>query len=119
MLKDLEKYRALGCDMRFRIMNILINGNNGLYVCEIATILKEKQYNISRHLSILKNASLIEEKREGKFVLYSALFTTENRSLFDSIRKINEKNDAVFKRDIDNMEKLLSERKKVKTGINC
>jgi len=39
-------------------------------VSEIIYVLGENQYNISKHLRILKNADLIYEKKEGKRTFY-------------------------------------------------
>jgi len=33
--------------------------------------LNESQYNVSRHLKVLKNAGLVREKKEGRWVFYS------------------------------------------------
>ncbi len=62
-------FKALSDPTRIRIMNLLLT-HPGLCVCEIMDILGEEQYNISRHLKVLKNADLTQEKKQGRWVLY-------------------------------------------------
>lgn len=51
-------------------MWLLINIDEKICVSEIVDVLEEYQYNVSRHLRILKGAQLINEAKEGKWVFY-------------------------------------------------
>lgn len=51
-------------------MNALIKTGGELCVCEIADSLMKSQYNISRHLKELKNAGLVLERKDGRWVNY-------------------------------------------------
>ena len=97
---------------RLRIMNVLINHKNGLYVCEIVNILDVPQYNISKHLTILKTAELVDEEKQGKMVLYKANYDRNNLSIFESIVTLVE-NDDLFKSDIVKIKETLSDRGKI------
>ncbi len=68
MKKYTEYFKALGDETRLRILYLLVNANSELCVCELTDALEIPQYNISRHLKILKNAGLIEERKEGRWV---------------------------------------------------
>lgn len=70
-------FKALSDKSRLRIANILIKAGCELCVCEIADSLIESQYNISRHLKELKNAGLISERRDGRWINYQITDTNE------------------------------------------
>lgn len=63
-----EIFKALADETRLRILYLLINSNSELCVCELTDAIEIPQYNISRHLKILKNAGLIKERKEGRWV---------------------------------------------------
>jgi len=51
-------------------MWLLLSIDSKISVSEIIDVLEESQYNVSKHLKILKNAGLIYEKKEGKWSFY-------------------------------------------------
>lgn len=65
-----DTFKALSDESRMRILNILIKAGSELCVCEIADSLIESHYNISRHLKELRNAGLISERKQGRWVHY-------------------------------------------------
>jgi ArsR family transcriptional regulator len=69
MKKTAALFKALGHETRLRILNLLLDGE--VCVCRIMEILQLPQSTASRHLSILKNAGLVEDRREGIWVHYS------------------------------------------------
>ena len=64
-------FKALGDSTRLRALRALQEAERELCVCEIADALKETQYNISRHMRILKDAGLVKERKGGRWVFYS------------------------------------------------
>lgn len=64
-------FRALGDSTRLRALRALQDAGRELCVCEIADALKETQYNTSRHMRILKDAGLVRERKDGRWVFYS------------------------------------------------
>ena len=64
-------FRALGDSTRLRALRALQGAGRELCVCEIADALKETQYNASRHMRILKDAGLVRERKDGRWVFYS------------------------------------------------
>jgi len=66
----IQLFKALSDLTRLKIIWLLINIDEKICVSEIVEVLGEQQYNVSRHLRILKDASLIEEVKEGKWVFY-------------------------------------------------
>lgn len=63
-------FKALSDTTRLKIMWLLINIDEKICVSEIVDVLEEHQYNVSRHLRVLKDAKLIREVKEGKWVFY-------------------------------------------------
>ena len=65
----LSALRALGEENRIRILRLLLAGEH--CVNEIAEALGITQYNISRHLKVLKSAQLVEVTRLGQQRIYN------------------------------------------------
>ncbi len=61
--------KAAGDENRFRILMMLLY--RPLCVCEILEVLEIKGGTLSAHLKLLKNAGLINQKKEGRWVIYS------------------------------------------------
>ncbi len=69
MLKDLARtFKALADETRLRILNLLLRGE--LCVCDIQLVLGASQPNVSRHLTYLKHAGLVLDRREGTRIYY-------------------------------------------------
>ena len=69
---DLDRaFAALGDSVRLRIGCCLVSEPDGLCVCELVDALGEPQPNVSRQLRQLKEAGLVEERREGRWVYYA------------------------------------------------
>ena len=75
----IEKFKAVSDETRLRILNLLILSEESICVCEIVDSLKENQYNISRHLKILKTVGLINENKDGRWKYFCL---TKSKDLF-------------------------------------
>jgi ArsR family transcriptional regulator, arsenate/arsenite/antimonite-responsive transcriptional repressor len=62
-------FKALADETRLRILHLLLQGE--LCVCEMVEVLGASQSKASRHLAVLRNAGLVEDRREGAWVYYS------------------------------------------------
>ena len=68
-LEDSETiFSALADGTRFRILNLL--GEGELCVCDLMRVLKEPQSKVSRHLSYLRRARLVEARKQGLWMYY-------------------------------------------------
>jgi ArsR family transcriptional regulator len=68
-MKDMLKiFKGLADPTRLRIVSLLLRRE--LCVCELMFILKMEQSRISHQLRILRDADLVEDKREGKWMTY-------------------------------------------------
>jgi len=76
-LKQISKiFKALSDTNRLRILRML--NNRSLCVCEIREILQLATSTVSAHLSILKEADLIVDEKDNKWVNYSLNVNTNN-----------------------------------------
>lgn len=67
--------KALGDDTRLRIVALLSQGE--LCVCHIATGLDISQPNASQHLLVLRNAGVVDSRRQGSWIYYRMNTTQE------------------------------------------
>jgi len=113
--KSMDKYtkilKALSDETRLKIVWLLTNIDEKICVSEIVEVLEERQYNISRHLRILKDAQLIEEVKEGKWVFYYLTSTNNEFRLLmqKTISAIPEKD---MKKELTKCKTLLDKREK-------
>ena len=64
----LNVFKALSDETRLRILKLLENGE--LCVCDIVASLDMIQPKVSFHLGVLKEAGLIKDRRQGKWIHY-------------------------------------------------
>ena len=68
-MKDMLKvFKALSDATRLRLVLLLMERD--LCVCELVFILKMEQSRISHQLRILRDADLVEDIREGRWMIY-------------------------------------------------
>jgi DNA-binding transcriptional ArsR family regulator len=82
-MQDLQQYievfKALADKNRARILKML--EEQELCVCQIMTVIGLKQSTISKHLSVLKKAGLVESRRNGTWMYYG--LSRRRRNDFD------------------------------------
>jgi ArsR family transcriptional regulator, arsenate/arsenite/antimonite-responsive transcriptional repressor len=61
-------FQALSDETRLRILKLLENGE--LCVCDIFSALEMVQPKVSFHLAVLRDAGLITDRKEGRWVRY-------------------------------------------------
>lgn len=69
MRKLAEFYKALGDETRLKIIQML--AEKEMCVCEVIDRLNLSQPAISHHLKILRQAGLVQDTKEGKWVYYA------------------------------------------------
>jgi DNA-binding transcriptional ArsR family regulator len=65
---EIKVFKAVADATRLKILKLLTAGE--LCICEIMLALNKPQSSISHNLSILEDAGLIKERKEGKWCLY-------------------------------------------------
>lgn len=66
--KQAEIAKAIAHPLRIAVVNFLKDG--GQCVCDIAEHIGSERSNVSRHLSVMVNAGLLEYRKEGLKVIY-------------------------------------------------
>jgi ArsR family transcriptional regulator len=66
--KQAEVAKAIAHPLRIAIVNFLKDGEQ--CVCDIAEHVGSERSNVSRHLSVMLNAGLLESRKEGLKVIY-------------------------------------------------
>ena len=61
-------FKALGQPTRLQILDLLKEGER--CVCEIFPAIQQEQANVSKHLSILKQAGVVDCRKEGLRIIY-------------------------------------------------
>ncbi|MCX7045365.1 MAG: metalloregulator ArsR/SmtB family transcription factor [Candidatus Sumerlaeota bacterium] len=69
MQKEAALFKALSDPTRLRLA-ILLAIRGETCVCELAEALDEPDYKISRHLSLLRSAGIVNVRREGAWMHY-------------------------------------------------
>jgi len=65
---EMKVFKALADLTRLKILKLL--GSGELCICELMLALKRPQSSISHNLSILEDAGLVKERKEGKWCRY-------------------------------------------------
>lgn len=79
-MHEVDIFKALADPTRLRILETIKNKER--CICEIIPATGKSQPNVSQHLKILKNAGLIEERKEG-----NKIFLKEsNKKIHEIIR---------------------------------
>jgi ArsR family transcriptional regulator len=66
--KQAEVTKAIAHPLRIAIINFLKDGEH--CVCDIAEYVGSERSNVSRHLSVMVNAGLLDYRKEGLKVIY-------------------------------------------------
>ena len=67
--REIKVFKAAADETRLRILKLLAGGE--LCISEIMLALKKPQSSISHNLSILEDAGLVKERKQGKWCRYS------------------------------------------------
>ncbi|MDP3013175.1 MAG: metalloregulator ArsR/SmtB family transcription factor [Candidatus Subteraquimicrobiales bacterium] len=94
-----ELLRVIADETRLKILSLLAEGE--LCVCKIYESLDLSQSLVSHHLAVLRENSLVNDRREGKWIYYSI-----NKETF---RELNDSYLAAFGIDKINIEQASSE----------
>jgi len=68
MKKTAQIFKALSDETRLRLLALIKDGE--LCVCDLMAVLDLPQSTVSRHLAYLRNAGLVEDRRQGVWMFY-------------------------------------------------
>ncbi|MEM0467466.1 MAG: metalloregulator ArsR/SmtB family transcription factor [Candidatus Thermoplasmatota archaeon] len=84
-MKEVEVFKALADPTRLKILECIRHGEK--CICEIIPYTGKSQPNVSQHLKVLKNAGIVDERREGTRIIIKAS-NTEIFSIVDKVKKM-------------------------------
>jgi ArsR family transcriptional regulator, arsenate/arsenite/antimonite-responsive transcriptional repressor len=106
---ELEQiFKGLADVTRLRIISLLLHGE--LCVCDIQRVLDSPQPNVSRHLTYLKNAGIVSDRREGPRMYYRLAQPNEGvrRQLFSFLQAAFQQ-DAALSADVQKLQKAIED----------
>ncbi|MCJ7571510.1 MAG: metalloregulator ArsR/SmtB family transcription factor [Candidatus Thermoplasmatota archaeon] len=69
-MSEVEIFKALADPTRLKILEC-INSNKEKCICEVIPFTGKSQQNVSIHLKVLKQAGLVNERRDGSKIMLS------------------------------------------------
>jgi ArsR family transcriptional regulator len=118
MKEIIKAFKALSDPTRLRIFLLLLEKD--LCVCELTYVLEMSQSRVSHQLRLLRDSNLVEDKREGRWIIYTIPHRVRE-DLEPFLRRIAgpglATSEAIL-RDVDRLEVCLQEnvRKKREAG---
>jgi DNA-binding transcriptional ArsR family regulator len=76
-------HKAIGHPVRLRLLALLRGGP--LCVCQMTVVVKLAASTVSEHLSELRRAALVTERKEGRWVEYRLTDSAEREGILDAI----------------------------------
>ncbi|MDH4220567.1 MAG: metalloregulator ArsR/SmtB family transcription factor [Candidatus Aminicenantes bacterium] len=106
MKQTVKIFKSLSDPTRLRILFLLLQRE--LCVCELTYILEMEQSRISHQLRVLRNADLVEDIRDGKWIVYriSEKKKKDLKLIFDRI----------IGKDLANSEEMTKEKAKLQAS---
>ena len=104
MKEIIKAFKALSDPTRLRIFLLLLEKD--LCVCELTYVLDMSQSRVSHQLRLLRDADLVEDKRDGRWIIYT-IPRAARRDLGPLLRRLSGPGLAETKlipRDIDRLD---------------
>lgn len=100
-------FQALADPTRLRILRLLADSGEEVCLCELVDSLLETQYNLSRHLKVLRQAGLVDAKKDGRWVYHRLRVGGAHLvHLIDAVRTMPDR-DRVYASDLKRFRKRL------------
>ncbi len=116
--RELLAFKAAGESTRLRILRVIIEAGVEVCACEIIDALEKPQYAVSKSLGILFMAGLVEERREGRQMMYSLIHGEFNDRLFEAVGSLPGKGEDIA-RDLKRLKARLAKRIGEKCVAGC
>ena len=109
MRDAIKIFKALSDPTRLRILLLLLKRE--LCVCELMFILEMEQSRISHQLRILKDADLVEDVRESRWIIYRIPEAARQRvvTVLEEFLSAGLKENKEVRQDIENLRTCLKE----------
>ncbi len=81
-MNEVNVFKALSDPTRLKILECIRKGER--CICEIIPYTKKSQPCVSQHLKVMKNAGIIDERKDGTRIMIKA----SNPEIFDIIKQV-------------------------------
>ena len=81
-MNEADIFKALGDPTRLKILECIRKGEK--CICEIIPYTGKSQPNVSQHLKVLKNAGIIDERKDGTRIMIKA----SNDEIYNIVDKV-------------------------------
>ena len=104
----IQVLKSLSVKTRIRILALLHHAKKAC-VSEIVETLGESQYNISRHLKVLKDAGMVVGSKKGRWIYYQL---NDNQVQFKKVllEAVKEVSSEILQDDLERLQNKLSEQ---------
>ncbi len=112
-------FQALSDTTRLRIVRLLATTEQEICLCELVDALLEPQYNLSRHLKVLRQTGFLTSQKEGRWVYHRLTAEPDYlQQLYSMVRSLPD-TEGVYSRDFENFNKriALREEGRCRVGI--
>lgn len=114
-VKSHDIFQALADPTRIRIIRLLAETGEEGRLCELVDSLLEPQYNLSRHVKIVRQAGLLSAEKEGRWIYHRLVRGVRHIELaYDMLRALPDA-DGLFAQDLRNFR----ERMCLREGGRC
>ena len=81
-MNEVDVFKALADPTRLKILECIGKGEK--CICEVIPYTGKSQPNVSQHLKVLKNAGIVDERKDGTRIIIKA----SNDEIYDIIDKV-------------------------------
>lgn len=111
MIRELDIFRAVGDETRFRIVALLSWVDFEISASELKEVVAKPQYTISKCMGVLCRAGIVEERKDGKAIYYRLQKDHPHiKFLISSVISIVEFDSYKWKKDFERLEDRLLTR---------
>lgn len=102
--------QAIADKTRLRILRILVSvpKEEGC-LCDLTDSLQEPEYNVSRHLKILRNAGLLSARKEGRWVYHRLVSEKSVKPFYRLVTELPDL-DGMFSKDLKRFKSEIAKR---------
>ena len=93
-------FQALSDSTRLRIIHLLVMTDEEICLCELVDALLEPQYNLSRHLKLLRQAGLLTSQKEGRWVYHRLTSDPDYLQQLHALVRVLPDPDDVYRTDL-------------------
>ncbi|RJQ53334.1 MAG: ArsR family transcriptional regulator [Nitrospiraceae bacterium] len=113
MQELISVFKALSDETRLKMLKVFQKGE--ICVCDLVSVLDTSQPRISFHLNVLKEAGLIKDRKQGKWVHYS-IDDSDMFRRFLVLSAMEKIPDGAMTEDFSRLKKVLTVKNKSRCG---